>query len=390
MERQNIQWKSIEKDLQTRFITVEDGAIIELPEGYYMFTRPLLIDGKKSVTIRGQGIDKTILSFQLQSEGAEGIKASNCKNLEFEDFTIEDAIGDNIKVTDTEGITFRRVKSQWTGGPKEENGAYAFYPVLCKQVLVEESIAIGSSDAGIYVGQSDSVIIRNNTVNHNVAGIESENSRWVEIYGNETYRNTGGILVFDMPGLTQSGHTTRVFNNIVRNNNLWNFAPPGNIVGTVPAGTGMMLLATRNIEIFDNIISNNMTLGIGIASYDLVEALGAEAGSQLDENIETAKTDLKYDPYPNQVNIHDNEFENSYWFPTMKNDFGWLFMMKFPFNTPDIVYDGIPPGDDLFEMCLTNNGSAKFANLDAANNFDGLSTDVELYACSQPIIAPIF
>ena len=49
----------------------------------------------------------------------------------------------------------------------------------------------------------------------------------------------------------------RVFNNLVLENNLYNFAPEGNIVAKVPAGTGIMILAASNVEIFDNIISNN-------------------------------------------------------------------------------------------------------------------------------------
>ncbi len=184
----------------------------------------------------------------MQEEGAEGLKIANGVSIIIENFTIENAKGDNIKVTDTRGITIRNVKSQWTGTPEESNGAYAFYPVLSSNVLVENCIAIGASDAGIYVGQSDSVIIRNNEAYYNVAGIESENSRWVEIYGNHAHDNTGGILVFDLPGLTQYGHTTRVFSNNIHENNFRNFAPKGNVVATVPPGTGVMLLATRTLR----------------------------------------------------------------------------------------------------------------------------------------------
>ncbi len=183
-------WQSIERDLQTQLITAGDSAVIELPEGHFMFTKSLLVDGNKYLTIKGQGIDKTILSFEMQEEGAEGLKIANGVSIIIENFTIENAKGDNIKVTDTRGITIRNVKSQWTGTPEESNGAYAFYPVLSSNVLVENCIAIGASDAGIYVGQSDSVIIRNNEAYYNVAGIESENSRWVEIYGNHAHDNT--------------------------------------------------------------------------------------------------------------------------------------------------------------------------------------------------------
>ena len=384
---QEITWKSIEKDLQARFITTGDSTTIELPAGHYMFTRPLLLDGKTQITIKGAGMEKTVLSFAMQEEGAEGLKISNAKNIVLEDFTIQDAKGDNIKVTDTYGITFRRLKSEWTGEPKETNGAYAFYPVLSKQVLIEECVAIGSSDAGVYVGQSDSVIIRNNIVYHNVAGIESENSRWVEIYGNETYDNTGGILVFDLPGLTQSGHTTRVYDNKIYRNNYKNFAPSGNIVATVPPGTGLMLLATRNIEIFENEIIDNKTIGIGVASYDLIEAMGGGNSSGAAEVPSDQKA--PYNPYYNDLYIHHNQISNKHWFPTLKNDFGLLFLTKFPFGTPDVVIDGILGGETL-RMCLQENGDIVFANLDAANDFAGLNTDIKAVDCKGEEITPIF
>ena len=143
-----VEWRSMEKNLQTQFIMAADGDTIDLPEGNFMFTKSLTMDGKKNILIRGRGIDKTVLSWKNQTEGAEGIRVSNGFNIVMEDFTVQDAKGDNLKVNDTRGITLRRIKSEWTGEPKTENGAYALYPVLCKNVLMEECIAVGSSDAG--------------------------------------------------------------------------------------------------------------------------------------------------------------------------------------------------------------------------------------------------
>ena len=142
-----ITWQTIEKSLQTQLITAADGDTIHLPEGHFMFTKSITLDGKKNILIKGKGLDKTILSWKNQTEGAEGLHISNGKNIVLEDFSIEDAKGDNLKVNDTHGITFRRIRSAWAEGPKTENGAYALYPVLCTRVLIEECIAMGSSDA---------------------------------------------------------------------------------------------------------------------------------------------------------------------------------------------------------------------------------------------------
>ncbi len=385
-----IVWKSIEKDLQAQFIMVEDGGVINLPEGNFMFTRTLSMDGKSNITIRGKGMDKTILSWKNQTEGAQGIQISNGKNIVLEDFSVEDAKGDNLKVNDTNGITLRRVRSVWSEGPKTENGAYALYPVLCKNVLMEECIAMGSSDAGIYVGQSDSVIIRNNKAYWNVAGIESENSKWVEIYGNEAYENTGGILVFDLPGLTTYGHSTKVYKNTIRSNNYKNFAQKGNIVASIPPGSGMMVLATHDIEIYDNDFKDNTTVGLAIVSYELVAALNE--GEQEQENsiggVQTVnnryREDSLYNAYPYNVLVHDNRFMNKHWFPTFKNDIGKLLAMKSMFSPPDILYDGIPdPQRSKRSICINEAQKIVFINLDAANNFKGLSKDVSPFGCED-------
>jgi parallel beta-helix repeat protein len=305
-----------------------------------------------------------------------------------EDFSVEDAKGDNLKVNDTDGIVLRRIRSAWIDGPKTENGAYALYPVLCKNVLMEECIAMGSSDAGIYVGQSDSVVIRNNKAYWNVAGIESENSRWVEIYGNEAYDNTGGILVFDLPGLTQYGHSTKVYNNKVHDNNYENFAQKGNVVASIPPGSGMMILATHDIEIFDNELKDNTTVGIALVSYELVAALneGVEESPDAIGGVQTVnnrfREDSLYNPFPYNVKILKNKFSNKHWFPSFQNDVGKLLAIKSLFNPPDVLYDGIPnPKQSDRNICIGDNGKITFINLDAANDFKGLTKERTGFEC---------
>lgn len=386
------EWKSIEKSLQTQLIAANDGDTIELPEGAFMFTKSLLMDGKSNILIKGQGKDKTILSFKNQTEGAQGILITNGKNIVLQDFTAEDAKGDIIKVSDTRGITFTRIRAQWTAGPSNANGAYALYPVLCKHVLIEESEAIGSSDAGIYVGQSDSVIIRNNKAYWNVAGIESENSKYVEIYGNEAYDNTGGLLIFDLPGLTTYGHSTKVYKNNIHDNNHENFATPGNVVASIPPGTGIMILATHNLEMTDNDIRENKTVGTGIISYELVAAIseseqqGTDVGGVQTVN-NSYKLDTLYNPYPYKIHIHGNRYADSHWIPSLSNDIGKLFLFKSFMNPPDVVFDGIRPDASSPEICIHDNGDIVFMDIDAAHEFEGLTMDPAKYNCQGVEVA---
>jgi parallel beta-helix repeat protein len=165
-----------EKALQTQLILTSDGDLIELEAGNFQISGSLSLEGKKKITIRGKGMDKTVLSFKDQKTGAEGIKITNCENIVLEDLTVQDSKGDLIKTMHVKDITFRRIKAEWTGGPKAENGSYALYPVLCTNILIDSCISIGASDAGIYVGQSQHIEVKNCTAFQNVAGIEIENS----------------------------------------------------------------------------------------------------------------------------------------------------------------------------------------------------------------------
>jgi len=380
-----------EKDFQTKLILAQSGDVLEIPEGTHLILGTLSLDGKENITIRGMGMEKSILSFKHQEDGAEGLKIINCKNITLEDFSIHDTKGDGIKVQDTDGITFVNVKAEWTNGPDANNGGYGLYPVQCKNVMIDHCVSIGASDAGIYVGQSVNIVVKNCEAFHNVAGIEIENSTNADIFDNHSHHNTGGILVFDLPDLVvKKGKNVRIFNNLVEENNLDNFAPPGNIVGTVPAGTGIMILATSDVEIFNNRIINNKSVGTGIVSYFITEL---------------PITDELYNPYTSAISIHDNIFVRDKQIPTLKHDMGKLFFLKFGRDVPDIVYDGMPDPQyvdtdgNVFperNLCISNNSGAEFLNLEIDKNFEKwyspffakLSTDVSPFSCDLPPLKP--
>ncbi|MEL6676856.1 MAG: parallel beta-helix domain-containing protein, partial [Bacteroidota bacterium] len=264
--------QDIQKQLQTQFIMAEAGDTIMVPAGKHEIVSGLSMDEKENIVIQGAGKEKSILSFKGQKEGAEGIRIANSKNIEIRGLTVENAKGDAIKVLDTEGITFFDVQTSWTGKPKKTNGAYGLYPVGCTNVMIDQCVAFGASDAGIYVGQSHNIVVKNSVAHHNVAGIEIENSTMADVFNCEAYENTGGILVFDLPDLPKKqGGNVRVYKNKVWENNYKNFAPKGNSVSHVPPGTGVIVLASKDVEIYDNDIIDNRTAGTAIASYYIFE-----------------------------------------------------------------------------------------------------------------------
>lgn len=383
-EQKITDWQDIEKDIQTKLIMAEDGAVIELPAGNYKFKGSLSLEGKHNVTIKGAGLDKTILSWAGQTEGAEGFKVENCSNLVFSDFTIQDTKGDGIKTQKIKRITFQNMKVEWTAEPNEKNGAYGFYPVDCDSVLMDNCIAIGASDAGIYVGQSRDIIVKNCEAYHNVAGIEIENCIRADVFNNYAHENTGGLLVFDMPGLTQNGSNVRLHHNRSIDNSHRNFAPKGNIVGEVPPGTGVMILATKEVEIFENDIEKNNTIGIAIVSYKLVQQ---------------SHNDSTFNPYPKAIYVHDNRISiSTFSTPSLDYDLGKLLLYKFPIGRPYIVFDGyMDPSVETkngnyvapYSICIGDNGGAKFAAMDAPNEFKNMTTDRTNFDCTLSNLTPV-
>ena len=60
----------LETEILEAFILAKDSATIELPEGHFLFSQSLSMDDKKHITIKGKGMDKTVLSFKGQAKGA--------------------------------------------------------------------------------------------------------------------------------------------------------------------------------------------------------------------------------------------------------------------------------------------------------------------------------
>jgi parallel beta-helix repeat protein len=372
--------QDIQKKLQRQFIMAKDGSTIKIEAGTFAITSTISLEGKKNIVIEGEGMDKTILNFATQTEGAEGIRVSNCENIVIRNLTVQESKGDAIKTMNVKNIVFQKVKTEWLGEPDEKNGGYGLYPVQCQGVTIDACEAIGASDAGIYVGQSQDIKVYNCKAYHNVAGIEIENSINAEVFDNEATENTGGILVFDLPDLIQKkGGNVKVYRNNIHHNNFRNFAPKGNIVATVPAGSGVMVLATNNVEIFDNQIINNNSASCSIISYYMTEI---------------AIKDKEYYPYPTNITIRNNVFERENVRFQGKGRMKLLYRYKLRFgkNIPHIVYDGIVDKNTLDEkgnvksdarICIFDNKNATFANLDAENGFKNINKDITKFACKK-------
>jgi parallel beta-helix repeat protein len=340
------------------FVSVRPGDTIEFGCGYFDIESTLLLTGRlaESITIKGCGIDETVLSFR-NSPGVEGLLMDSVRNVTVQDLTVADTDGNGFELRGVNHGTLRNVRAFWSsnggresptpisadnynqpytdnggdiranpmdiactapatlnpavaennGRPEtlspdytvsDKSGRYGIYPVKSRNILVDSSESIGASDAGIYVGQTSIAKITNSRAAYNVFGFEIENVRHGEYSDNLGECNTGGFLIYDLDNITQYGERTIMHDNIVRKNNTYNFTE-GGFVANVPPGSGMVTLSYDRIDVYDNHFEENNTGGIIHVSYELFpEGAGRP-------------NDRKIDFYTEGLRIFGNTFKNN-------------------------------------------------------------------------------
>ncbi len=320
---------------------------VNFAAGDYDFTGAPITIEKNGILLMGAGSGATKISYPVDSAMAP-MATDHALVLRGElisviGLTIMDAGKNALRIESSDRVLIRDVTADWsstsgcTTAGMSSNGDYGIYPVESNNVLLESSKACGSSDAGIYVGKSTNVVVRNNEARGNVAGIEIENTANAWVSGNRASDNTGGLVVFDLPSNSEIGINVRLYDNTVTNNNTANFCNSGTVCD-IPAGTGTFVLASRQVEIANNMYGNNNTVDIALLNG---LALGQPPGDWVASNFNTRN-----------VYIHDNTFE------TVSNEIsgdmpdagpdlgqvlGGILQVLSQAMTPTIVVDGIDP-----------------------------------------------
>lgn len=370
--------------VQTMFEEAQDGEVLCFTPGTYRFDDGITIADKTDITIRGTGgrREDVVLDFSAMGTGNSGLNASSMTGFVLENLQVLDAAANDVFITRSTDVTIRNVSAGWRDSvPLTERGRYALYPVQSTRVIVEDSEAFGSVDAGIYVGQTERCIVRNSVAYDNVAGIEIENSTDCEVHGNVARDNTAGILVFELPGLERRGSRTLVHHNEVIENNVPNFDPdPNSIVSKVPAGIGVMILAANDVEIRDNLIRGNFSVAVAVVSYEVPLAL--EVPAPMDEG---------FDMYPDRIWVHDNTYEDNGAMPPFP-----LNLITNQQDPPadtleDILWDGaLGEGQDMPSdaLCIDELGTYRMALI--SDFFATQSTDRGPVTCDGMAVDPAF
>ncbi|MFN0119834.1 MAG: parallel beta-helix domain-containing protein [Blastocatellia bacterium] len=292
------------------------GDTIEVKPGTY---REALLVDHNNITLRGlvENNQRAVLEGDNKLRDA---LISSSDNFTIEGFEVRNYTANGLTVHGANKVAFRNLLVSNTG-------LYGVYPVETKGVLVENVKVTGIRDAAIYVGQSRDIVVRNNEAFKNVTGIEIENSVNALVENNTLYENTTGLLVFLLPNnVSKVGSDCRVTGNKIYNNNTPNFGDPTAIVGQVPAGGGMIIMAADRTEVTGNDIHDNNSFGVSVFSL----AAAFPKGKTFDVGI-----------VPEGTWIHGNKFANNGKSPAKSvADLGGA--------NKDIIWDG-SGGDNRFD-----------------------------------------
>lgn len=286
-------------------------ATFVLPKGTFVVDDTITITNGNGLTLTGYGINETKLDFTTATSADDAFRFEGGINLTIRDFGVYEAKKNGIKIVGANGVHIAYNATVWEGALDNGNGAYGLYPLNSTNILIEDSYARGSADAGIYVGQSSNIVVRRNVAKENVAGIEIENSFNADVYDNLAVGNTGGILTFDLPGLTQAfGGNVRIFDNELYANNAENFAG-GGAVSIVPPGTGLLVFATSNVEVYNNRMTDNETSAIEVASYflsddDIASYVVGDGSGTYEATMVNG-----WSPLVKNIYMHDNTVQRS-------------------------------------------------------------------------------
>ncbi len=199
-----------------------------------------------------------------------GIFAASVDGLHFQSLELFNIENNGIFITDANGVSFRDVIAEG-----QLNSTYGLFPVQSNNVLIETSTANEVDDAGLYVGQCTNITVRYSRAEGNVAGIEIENSGNAFVHNNYASDNTGGIIIFRLPGPTlQLSNDHVISHNVSENNNTANFG--GGTVGLIPDGSGIIALSNLDGLFEYNVLRGNNTLGIALADQEIFNVLAGD------------------------------------------------------------------------------------------------------------------
>ncbi len=201
----------------------------------------------------------------------------------FARFGVYLACVDDFRVTDTTST---------------DNGEYAIFPVASRHGRLSHDVGARTrSDACLYVGEDDDVVVDHSTATDCQIGFEIENSRHVVMRRNVARANTAGIIVDVINDrLTTVCADNRVESNLFDANNRASTALPTDDTANLQPGIGVIVAGADSTTVAHNTIRGHVLAGLTLVDFCL------------DRADVCAMPGLTIDPRPDDNRIVGNTF----------------------------------------------------------------------------------
>jgi parallel beta-helix repeat protein len=178
-----------------------------------------------------------------------------------------------------------------------ENRTYSIFPIRSSRGRVTRNRAAGTlTDACIYVGQSEDVVVDHNRASDCQIGFQLENTRNVRMRHNRATGNTAGLIV-DVIAYHQTlvAADNSVTRNVFADNNRPNSGPGSETEDLVP-GIGVVIDGADRTVLSHNLVTKHQLSGLTLVNYCIGDP--------------DACTDprLAIDPYPDGNRVLRNRF----------------------------------------------------------------------------------
>lgn len=155
-----------------------------------------------------------------------------------------------------------------------DNGEYAIFPVVSSHGRLSHDLGSGTrSDACLYVGEDDDVVVDHSVAIDCQIGFEIENSRHVLLRKNVSRANTAGLIVDVINDrLTTVCADNRVEGNLFEANNRPSTALPTDDTADLVPGIGVIVAGADRTTVARNVIRGHALTGLILVDFCLDRA----------------------------------------------------------------------------------------------------------------------
>ncbi|HLK12530.1 MAG TPA: right-handed parallel beta-helix repeat-containing protein [Candidatus Binatia bacterium] len=202
-----------------------------------------------------------------------GLSGTRLTDFELRGFTIQGFPADGAYLACVDH--FRIV-----GNTAQHNDTYAIFPVRSSNGRMTRNMGKSTlTDACIYVGQDDHIVVDHNRATDCQIGLQIENSTNIRMRDNVSTGNTAGMIVDILNGRQVKVVSDNVVSgNRLLDNNRPNSAPEGADTHDILPGIGLVVDGAQRTTVSNNVFRGNTLAGMTIVPFCLDRADVCSAG----------------------------------------------------------------------------------------------------------------